>query len=49
MAYEHWLNHENQVLMEQLKYYETEVHKLRKARKVPVINFVILMYLHIIN
>ncbi|KAE8743614.1 hypothetical protein FOCC_FOCC010758, partial [Frankliniella occidentalis] len=33
LAYDHWLNHENQYLADQLKYYETEVHKLRKARK----------------
>lgn len=36
LTYEHWLNHENQYLSDQLKYYETEVHKLRKSRKVCV-------------
>ncbi|KAJ9589925.1 hypothetical protein L9F63_016948, partial [Diploptera punctata] len=31
--YEQWLNHQNQILTSQLKYYETEVSKLRKHRK----------------
>ncbi|CAH0559006.1 unnamed protein product [Brassicogethes aeneus] len=33
LVYEHWLNHQNNVLTQQLKYYETEVQKLRKIRK----------------
>ena len=32
--YEQWLNHQNQIVTSQLKYYETEVSKLRKMRKV---------------
>jgi hypothetical protein len=32
--YEQWLNHQNQIVTSQLKYYETEVSKLRKIRKV---------------
>jgi histone-lysine N-methyltransferase MLL3 len=32
--YEQWLNHQNQIVSSQLKYYETEVSKLRKIRKV---------------
>lgn len=31
--YEQWLNHQNQILTQQLKYYETEVQKLRKIKK----------------
>lgn len=34
MLYEQWLNHQNNVLSQQLRYYETEVQKLRKSRKV---------------
>lgn len=34
MEYETWLNHQNQILQQQLKYYEAEVTKLRKLRKV---------------
>lgn len=34
VEYENWLNHQNQVLQQQLKYYESEVQKLRKVRKV---------------
>lgn len=34
IVYENWLNHQNNVLTQQLKYYETEVQKLRKSRKV---------------
>lgn len=34
LQYEHWLNNQHQVLTQQLKYYETEVQKLRKMRKV---------------
>lgn len=34
LHYEQWLNHQNAVLTQQLKYYETEVQKLRKIRKV---------------
>lgn len=33
MLYEQWLNHQNNVLSQQLHYYETEVQKLRKSRK----------------
>ncbi|XP_050507765.1 histone-lysine N-methyltransferase 2C-like isoform X1 [Diabrotica virgifera virgifera] len=33
MMYEQWLNHQNNVLAQQLRYYETEVQKLRKSRK----------------
>ncbi|XP_076251798.1 uncharacterized protein LOC143191021 isoform X3 [Rhynchophorus ferrugineus] len=33
LAYEQWLNHQNNVLNQQLKYYEAEVQKLRKSRK----------------
>lgn len=34
IVYEQWLNHQNAALSQQLKYYETEVQKLRKMRKV---------------
>lgn len=34
MLYEQWLTHQNNVLSQQLHYYETEVQKLRKSRKV---------------
>lgn len=34
IEYETWLNNQNHILQKQLKYYETEVQKLRKARKV---------------
>lgn len=34
MVYEQWLKHQNIVLGQQLKFYETEVQKLRKMRKV---------------
>lgn len=34
LLYEQWLNHQNNVLTQQLRYYETEVQKLRKSRKV---------------
>lgn len=34
LHYEQWLNHQNSILTQQLKYYETEVQKLRKIRKV---------------
>lgn len=34
LHYEGWLNHQNQIVSSQLKYYETEVSKLRKIRKV---------------
>lgn len=34
IAYEHWLNQQNVVLGQQLKFYEGEVQKLRKIRKV---------------
>lgn len=33
LHYEQWLNHQNSVLSQQLKFYETEVQKLRKIRK----------------
>ncbi|KAL3280233.1 hypothetical protein HHI36_017729 [Cryptolaemus montrouzieri] len=33
MVYEQWLNHQNNILTQQLRYYETEVQKLRKLRK----------------
>ncbi|XP_024945171.1 histone-lysine N-methyltransferase 2C isoform X3 [Cephus cinctus] len=33
LQYEQWLNHQDQILSQQLKYYETEVQKLRKIRK----------------
>lgn len=33
-VYEQWLNHQNNILTQQLRYYETEVQKLRKSRKV---------------
>ncbi|XP_021938167.1 histone-lysine N-methyltransferase 2D-like [Zootermopsis nevadensis] len=33
LHYEQWLNHQNQIVSSQLKYYETEVSKLRKIRK----------------
>jgi len=32
--YEQWLNNQHQILTQQLKYYEAEVQKLRKIRKV---------------
>lgn len=34
LHYENWLHHQNSILTQQLKYYETEVQKLRKIRKV---------------
>ena len=34
MQYEQWLNLQQQILTQQLKYYETEVGKLRKLKKV---------------
>lgn len=34
IVYEQWLNNQNAILSQQLKYYETEVQKLRKMRKV---------------
>lgn len=34
LVYEQWLNRQNVLLMQQQKFYETEVQKLRKARKV---------------
>lgn len=34
MLYEQWLNHQNNILSQQLQYYDTEVQKLRKSRKV---------------
>lgn len=34
LQYEQWMNHQNSILTQQLKYYETEVQKLRKAKKV---------------
>lgn len=37
LHYEQWLNHQNQIVSSQLKYYETEVSKLRKIRKVSFI------------
>lgn len=36
MLYEQWLNHQQNVLNQQLRYYETEVQKLRKSRKVRI-------------
>ncbi|ERL89635.1 hypothetical protein D910_07000 [Dendroctonus ponderosae] len=33
IVYEQWLNHQNNVLSQQLSYYDTEVQKLRKSRK----------------
>lgn len=36
LLYEQWLNHQNNVLTQQLRYYETEVQKLRKSRKVRI-------------
>ncbi|XP_075232135.1 uncharacterized protein LOC142330615 [Lycorma delicatula] len=33
IQYETWLNNQNQIVTSQLKYYETEVQKLRKIRK----------------
>ncbi|XP_054279340.1 histone-lysine N-methyltransferase 2D-like isoform X3 [Macrosteles quadrilineatus] len=33
LTYETWLNNQNQLVTQQLKYYETEVLKLRKIRK----------------
>lgn len=33
MHYEEWLTHQHNTLTQQLKYYETEVNKLRKIRK----------------
>lgn len=34
LQYEQWLNHQDQVLKQQLHYYEGEIQKLRKTRKV---------------
>lgn len=36
IEYETWLNNQNVILQKQLKYYETEVQKLRKVRKVSI-------------
>lgn len=36
LQYEQWLNHQNQILGQQLKFYETEVQKLRKLKKVEI-------------
>lgn len=36
LVYEQWLKHQSVVLQQQLKFYETEVQKLRKMRKVGV-------------
>ncbi|CAG9863833.1 unnamed protein product [Phyllotreta striolata] len=33
LLYEQWLNHQNNALVQQLRYYETEVQKLRKGKK----------------
>lgn len=46
IVYEQWLNHQNAALTQQLKYYETEVQKLRKIRKV---FFIIYTFFTIIN
>lgn len=35
LTYETWLSSQNLQVTQQLKYYETEVQKLRKIRKVP--------------
>lgn len=40
LQYEQWLNHQDQVLKQQLHYYEGEIQKLRKTRKVNEINLV---------
>lgn len=34
ILYEQWLKQQNNILTQQLRYYETEVQKLRKIRKV---------------
>lgn len=34
LQYEHWLNSQRQILTQQLNYYETEVQKRRKSKKV---------------
>jgi histone-lysine N-methyltransferase MLL3 len=34
LLYEQWLSHQSNILAQQLKFYETEVNKLRKMRKV---------------
>jgi len=34
MHYEQWLSNQHQILTQQLKYYEGEVQKLRKIKKV---------------
>lgn len=44
LLYEQWLNHQHNALAQQLHYYETEVQKLRKSRKVSscfIFNYVI--------
>lgn len=46
LQYEQWLNHQHQVLTQQLKYYETEVQKLRKVRKVSIENFSNILYIN---
>lgn len=40
IAYEQWLNHQNIVLGQQLKFYEGEVQKLRKMRKVYMCTYI---------
>lgn len=44
VQYEQWLNHQHQVLTQQLKYYETEVQKLRKIRKVRIEYFSVAVF-----
>lgn len=38
LVYEQWLKHQSGALNQQLKFYETEVQKLRKMRKVSCLN-----------
>ena len=37
LHYESWLTNQNHIVTQQLKYYETEVQKLRKIRKVRIV------------
>jgi len=46
LKYEQWLNHQDQVLKQQLHYYEGEIQKLRKVRKVNEIKLIYILKLN---
>lgn len=46
LQYEQWLNHQDQVLKQQLHYYEGEIQKLRKVRKVNEIKLICILKLN---